>query len=171
MRHVLPRSVAVLTVTALVACAPAADDRHVDVLGLEQDIHAGLAMAYEPDGLTLFEVACADHDWGPGDVFACTADVERQFVRVRVEVGEARGDVDWTTLDVVHRLDATEELVASQMSEALGDRIRLDCGSPRLRVLPVGSSFRCDAVDSAGNLVTALLTVNGAGQTGWDVLG
>ncbi len=147
------------------------DPTFLDVTALEEDIRVTLSPAYEAEGMTFFGVTCADRDWEGGDVLACVADVERQFVRVRVEVGGAPGTWDWTTLDIVHRLDATEDLVGQQMSDSLGDRVRLDCGSPRLRVLPIGASFRCDAIDSAGNIAPALLTVNGSGQTGWEVLG
>ncbi len=144
----------------------------LDVGALEDDLFAALEPTYRDEGVTLFEVDCP-HDATEavgGDVLACVADVERRWVRIRVELASLDA-WDWTTLDVVHVLDRTEELVGAEMSAALGDPVRLDCGSPRLRVLPVGSSLLCTATDSGGNPADALLTVNGPGQTAWRVLG
>lgn len=158
---------AALVATACSSASPAFD---LDVL--EQDVSASLAAAYEPDGYTLFGVSCPRdaEDATTGDVFACVADVERQFVRIRVEATDDLGGYEWTTLDLVLSMDDTEALVAGEMSDRLGDTIDLDCGSPNLRVLPIGASIRCEATDSGRNVVDALLTVNGPGQTAWEII-
>ncbi len=164
---------AVAAMAAAVALASCQAEGGFDVVALEEDITTTLTQTYAQDDLTLFGVDCPRDatDAVTGDVFACVADVERQFVRVRVEIAAGLDGWDWTTLDVVHDLDVTEQLVAAEMSETLSDQITLDCGSPRIRVLPIGSVIECEAVDSGRNAVRVLLHVNGAGQTGWEILG
>lgn len=165
------RHLAAIAVLAVLAPACDAVPSSFDLDVLETEVEASLVEVYEPDGLTLFGFSCPriGESATTGDRFACVAEVERQFVRVQVDV-TAAATYDWTTLDVVLRMDDTEELVASEMSDQLGDSIALDCGSPNLRVLPIGSSVRCLATDSGRNAVDVLLTVNGPGQVSWEVL-
>lgn len=160
-----------LVAFALFGVACAEDDTTLDLAAIETEVGTHLEAAYGPDGYTLFDVSCprsAATATG-GSVFACVADVERQFVRVRVEV-TGTGAYDWSTLDLVLDMVVTEELVAQEMSDRLGDAITLDCGSPHLRVLPIGSTLRCTASDSGRNEVNALLTINGVGQIAWELL-
>lgn len=171
MTRALPAALPVALAVAAALAGGCGTPTGFDVAALEADLEGELGPAYHAEGITLFEVDCP-HDATaavPGDVLACIGDVEGRFVRIRVEV-RAADAWDFTTLDVVHDLDATEEAVASEMGRTLGDVIRLDCGSPRLRVLPIGTAIRCEATDSGGNAVPALLTVNGPGQTAWEVL-
>lgn len=167
--RLLPTAAATAIALGVAACGTATG---FDVPALEADLEAALGPAYHADGVTLFEVDCPHDavDAVAGDVLACIADVERRFVRIRVEIRSPQA-WDFTTLDVVHDLDATEASVATEMGTTLGDRIQLDCGSPRLQVLPVGTSLRCRATDSGGNVADVLLTANGPGQTAWEVLG
>lgn len=161
----------VAAITTVLAAACAGTSASFDLDGLETEIHASLADAYDPVGNTLFDVSCprSAGDAAAGDVFACVADVERQFVRIRVEL-LTDGSWEWTTLDLVMQMDDTEALVAQEMSTRLNDTITLDCGAPNLRVLPLGSALRCTATDSGRNAVAAILTVNGAGQVAWELL-
>lgn len=168
LRRAVAAAVAATVAVGLSGCD---DPTGFDVRALEADLEGALGPAYHADGVTLFGVDCpfGAVDAVAGDVFACVADVERRFVRIRVEV-RSPAAWDFTTLDVVHDLDATEQSVAAEMGSALGDVIALDCGSPRLQVLPVGTSLRCTATDSGGNDAAVLLTANGPGQTTWEVL-
>jgi hypothetical protein len=166
------RLAACALLAVLMGSACTSEEPTFDAAILQAELRAALQPTYDLAGLTLFGVDCPSltAQAQAGDVFACTADVERQFVRLRVQMQDLLGGYDWTTLDVVLVMDDTETLVAAQMSTQLGDTITLQCGSPNVRALPVGSSFLCDATDSGRNSINALLTVNGPGQTGWELV-
>jgi hypothetical protein len=104
-----------------------------------------------------------------GDTFICTADVDGEPVRVEVKVNDDDGNVGYSTLDVVYDLTRTEEMLDGEIESQVGFPVTVNCGTG-LKIVPVGDSFTCKAVDEASVEKTVEVTAVEVGKDNWRII-
>jgi hypothetical protein len=106
-----------------------------------------------------------------GSSFNCIADLEGNDVRVEVTFTDDDYNVDYSTLDVVFDLPQTGKGLSEEVSKDYGFDVKVRCGSG-LKVVAVGESFECEAVDRRGDVRTVKVTAGGPeGRDTWEVIG
>jgi hypothetical protein len=143
-----------------------------DFAKLEKAITDKLDASYAPISRQVSSVDCP-RDTSPktGDTFVCKADVDGNDVRVQVKVTDDKGNVDFSTLDVIFDLDRTAKGLSREVSKDRGFAVTVTCGEG-LKVVEIGQSFECEAADRQGVTRTVKVTAGAPGESDhWEILG
>lgn len=144
-----------------------------DYKKLETAIADELNKQYAPMSRQVSSVECPRPSSPPkaGSSFNCIADLEGNDVRVEVTFTDDDYNVDYSTLDVVFDLPQTGEGLSEEVSKDYGFEVKVRCGSG-LKVVAVGESFECEAVDRRGDVRRVKVTAGGPeGRDTWEVIG
>lgn len=135
---------------------------------LETSISGELKDTYSEISPNAPKVTCPRSQPDPrkGDTFVCNADVDGEKVRVEVTVKDDDGNVRFSTLDVIYDLPRTERLLDEDIESKLGFPVTVRCGTG-LKIVPVGDSFTCTAVDRQSVEKTVEVTVEQVGKDSW----
>ncbi|MFC4126626.1 DUF4333 domain-containing protein [Nocardia rhizosphaerae] len=156
---------------ALFGCNASISIGGPDYAALERDIATELDTAYAGIDRTVDSVTCprlAD-DPKAGDTFLCTADVDGSTVRVEVVVDDDEGGVRFSTLDLLFDLPETASGLSTDVSAQVGFPVTVDCGQG-LKVVAVGSTFTCTALDNNGGTATVEMTARPDGESSWQLV-
>lgn len=105
-----------------------------------------------------------------GDTFVCGADVEGQNVRVEVKVNDDDYNVSFSTLDILFDLAETERGLSQDVSKEYGFEVTVTCGEG-VKIVAIGASFDCEAVDQRGDARTVKLTAGDVGSgDSWEIV-
>lgn len=164
-------AVVLLLAVVTSACSFSFSIGGLDYEALEDGIAEELNASYASIGRSVEGVDCPepDEDPGVGDQLVCTATLEGQAVRVQATVEDEDFNVTFNTLDVVYELTDTAELLAADISEAIGVPVNLNCGQG-ITVVPIGDGFQCSATDAGGGTATIQVTANDIEDTSWEIL-
>jgi len=153
---------------ALFGCNASVSIGGPDYGALEKNITTELDNAYASMSRKVSSVKCprlAD-DPKAGDTFVCVADLGGNDVRVDVTVENDEGAVKFTTRDVVFDLAATANGLTTDVASQVGFPVTVDCGQG-LKIVEVGSTFTCTALDAQGDSGTIEVTARNAGDSDW----
>ena len=84
-------------------------------------------------------------------------------------VKDDEGNVDFSTLDVVYDLPTTEQMLQTEISSQMGFLVTVKCGTG-LKIVPVGDSFTCKAVDENSVEKTVEVTAVEIGKDNWRIV-
>ncbi|MCB0949089.1 MAG: DUF4333 domain-containing protein [Mycobacterium sp.] len=144
-----------------------------DYKKLESAITDELNKQYSSMSEQVSSVECPRPSSSPkaGSSFTCIADLDGNDVRVEVKFTDDDYNVDFATLDVVFDLTETEKGLSQDISQDYGFNVKVNCGSG-LKVVPVGESFECEAVDGRGDTRPVKVTAGGPDNDDtWEVIG
>ncbi|MFD9550771.1 DUF4333 domain-containing protein [Nocardia salmonicida] len=153
---------------ALFGCNASVSIGGPDYGALEKDIATELDNAYASMSRKVSSVKCprlAD-DPKAGDTFVCVADLADNDVRVDVTVENDEGAVKFKTRDIVFDLAATANGLTTDVASQVGFPVTVDCGQG-LKIVEVGSTFTCTAVDTQGDSGTIEVTARNEGDSDW----
>lgn len=138
---------------------------------LEKSISDELKGTYSEITPNAPKVTCPRDQPDPekGDTFICTAEVEGEPVRVEVKVADDDGNVDFTTLDVVYDMARTGRLLGDDIESKMGFPVTVQCGSG-VKIVPIGDSFTCTAVDENSVEKTVEVTAVEIGKDNWRII-
>ncbi|MGZ5363861.1 MAG: DUF4333 domain-containing protein [Mycobacterium sp.] len=156
---------------SLIACNFSVSAGGPDYDKLEKSISDELKGTYSTISPNAPTVTCPREQTDPkaGDKFICDADVNGEKVRVEVTVKDDEGNVDFSTLDVVYDLPSTEKLLATEIESQMGFPVTVKCGTG-LKIVPVGDSFTCKAVDENSVEKTVEVTAVEIGKDNWRIV-
>ncbi len=134
-----------------------------DVSGalVEHQIDTQLTPGYlvQDPGLHIGRSKCPSRiDLSPGHRTACVLAVEGQLLRVAVIPTES-GKYDIRQLDALLKMADVEKTTAAELFTQTGVELKPRCGAPRVRVLIVGTRFRCAIAGGPAGVASAELRV------------
>jgi hypothetical protein len=150
--------VAVVVVLAVSACGTS----HLDSKKLEQKISSTITtqVGVKPD-----QVSCPKHVKArKGDTFQCVARVEGQDTAIQVTQKDNKGNADVSNVDALIYTQKLVAQIAQQTTSQTGERITVDCGSTKIVVRKVDSTFTCRLRTADG--ITRSITVHVRDKTG-----
>lgn len=153
---------------ALFGCNASVSIGGPDYGALEKNITTELDNAYASMSRKVSSVKCprlAD-DPKAGDTFVCVADLGGNDVRVDVTVENDEGSVKFKTRDIVFDLAATANRLTTDVATQVGFPVTVDCGQG-LKIVEVGSTFTCTALDAQGDSGTIEVTARNEGDSDW----
>jgi hypothetical protein len=158
-------------VLILTACSFSFSAGGPDYDKLEKSISDELEGTYSEITPTAPKVTCPRDQPNPekGDTFICTADVEGEPVRVEVKVNDDEGNVGFSTLDIVYDMTRTERMLDSEIESNMGFPVSVKCGTG-VKVIPLGDSFTCTAVDENSVQKTVEVTAVEVGKDNWRIV-
>lgn len=163
---------ALLLAPAMAGCQFTASADTLDYTKVENAIADELNASYAAFAQQVSAVDCPRSSEEPkaGDSFVCTASVGGQTVRVEAKVTDDDFNVSFSTLDALFDLESTSGTLTDSLSEQYGFDVSVTCGEG-LKVVPIGQSFDCTAVDPQGNTRTVRLTAGAVGESDhWEVV-
>jgi hypothetical protein len=166
-----PRIGLLLLAPALASCQFSFSAGGPDYTKLEKAITDKLNETYASITRQVSSVGCP-RDAMPktGDTFICNADIDGNKVRVQAKVTDDKGNVDFSTLDVVFDLDRTAKGLTREISKDRGFAVTVTCGEG-LKVVEIGKSFECEAADPHGDTRTVKVTAGAPGESDhWEIL-
>jgi hypothetical protein len=160
-----------LLAPALAACSFSFSAGGPDYTKLEKAITDKLNESYAPISRQVSKVDCPTEATPKiGDTFICNADIDGNEVRVQAKVTDDKGNVDFSTLDVVFDLERTATGLSHEISQDRGFAVTVTCGDG-LKVVEIGQSFECEAADPQGVTRTVKVTAGAPGETDhWEIL-
>jgi hypothetical protein len=169
----VPRVVLAVATPGLIltACSFSFSAGGPDYDKLEKSISDELKGTYSEITPTAPKVTCPRDQPNPqkGDTFICTADVEGEPVRVEVTVNDDEGNVGFSTLDIVYDLTRTERMLGTEIESNMGFPVSVKCGTG-VKVVPLGDSFTCTAVDENSVQKTVEVTAVEVGKDNWRIV-
>ncbi|KAF0848115.1 uncharacterized protein DUF4333 [Nocardia caishijiensis] len=155
---------------ALAGCSGSFSIGGPDYEALEKDIATELDKAYTSMSRKVDSVKCprlADEP-ATGDTFVCVAKVDDKDIRVDVRVEDEEGTVKFATRDVAFDLAATAAGISTDATDQLGFAVTVDCGQG-LKIVEVGSTFTCTAIEAEGDSATVVVTARNDGGSSWEI--
>lgn len=172
IRRTGPQLSLALLATSMAGCSVSFSSGGVDYEKLESTIAEKLNGTYAAISQQVSGVDCPRQAETPktGDSFVCNADIDGQTVRVKVDVKDDDYNVDYSTLDVVYDLPTTGDGLSRRISDHYGFPVSVTCGEG-IKVVEIGQSFDCKAMDQDGATRTVRLTAGDLGEDDrWEVI-